>query len=70
MAALSFTELRARALGLIEAIEKESPGVGVFVVLVAETGEGKTARFAAESTYDQVGGAEVLRIVSAAWGQS
>jgi hypothetical protein len=66
--ALSFDELRARALGVIDAVERESPGVGVFVVLV-QTLEGGTARYAAESTYDQEQGAELLRLVGSAWGQ-
>ena len=69
MATLSFDELRARALAVIDAVEKESPGLGVFVVLVQGLDEGR-ARFAAETTYDQAGGAEILRLVTSAWGQS
>jgi hypothetical protein len=69
VAALSFEELRARALAVIDAVEKESPGLGVFVVLVADGNEGRS-RFAAETTYDKAGGAEILRLVSSAWGQA
>ncbi len=66
MATLSFDELRARALGVIDAIDKESPGVDVFVVLVSPAGDGEM-RFAAESSLDQTGAAELLRIVSSTW---
>jgi hypothetical protein len=67
---LSFDELRARALAVIDVVEKESPGLGVFVVLVAAKGEGDVCRFAAETNRGHDGGAEILRLVSSVWGKS
>ena len=70
MAPLSFDDLRARALAVIDAVEKESPGLMVFVALGSPTGEGANVRFAAETNAGQDGGAELLQIISSAWGKS
>ncbi|HET7485844.1 MAG TPA: hypothetical protein VFJ64_10790 [Solirubrobacterales bacterium] len=70
MAALSFDELRARALGVIEAVEAELPGLVVLVVLGSPTGDGDNIRLAAETNAGQAGGAEILSIISQAWGRS
>jgi hypothetical protein len=70
MAALSFEELRARALAVIDAVEHESPGLEVLVVLVQPIEDERSARFAAETSLSKPDVTEILRLVSSAWGQA
>lgn len=69
MEALTFDELSARALGAIDALRAEAPGLGVVVVLVQplEPIDQKIIRYAAHTTLDDVTAAEILSDVAKGW---
>lgn len=66
---LTFDELRARALGVVEAVEAETEGLGVVVILLDQV-EGTRHRFAAETNRDRTTAVELCQLAAKGWDVS